>query len=1231
MTNQDERRTARVFVSSTFRDMHEERDILVKRVFPELRRRLRGRGVEVFEVDLRWGITEAQAERGETVAALLAEIDRCRPFFVGLLGERYGWVPGDKALPDGLKAQYPTVASGRSVTELEILHGVLSDDRSAANALFFERDRSWSEEQPGPDFVEASEEGRRKLAALKDRLRDKGARLIHYADPEALGGLALEALADRLETWFPASENLDPRAQVTLLHAAYARERRGLHIGAERYLEALDRWLSDPEAGSLVVTGASGGGKSTLLANWLAAQRTADPRLLIFEHYLGASPDSADPVQLMRRWSAFLQAEMGDETPLTASDDLIKVADDLQRQLSAASAWAQEHDRTWLVALDGLDKLDPAVSLRWLPDPLPANVRLVGSSLPGAALEAATSRQWRSLEVVPLNEAERHAFVDGNLDQWGRDLSDRHVAALLAHPLAGTPLFLKTVLDELRLSAIHDRLDDRLDYYLASSSMPDLFARMLARLEEDADDPAVVRRSLTLVWASRAGLEEAEILRIADVTPLAWSQLRNGLGDALRDQAGRLTFNHDFLRSAVEHRYVADSAAQRQAHRTLADAFQATEARARQAEELPFQLRAAQAWSDLETYLLNLDRLGLNRQRGDAELLGYWLPLVQQGRDLEALLCSQFDAHVGPPDYWTDDDLRIAFALGEFLHFAGRTGEAHKRLSERRWTASEARWGPEHEATLRSRNDLAALLKAQGDWQGARVHESWVLETRERLLGPDHPYTILSRNNLAATMESQGDFAAAIAHHQRAAEASVRVQGPEHRDTLTYFDNLATALHSAGELDQAQAVAEDVLKKRTRVLGPAHSDTVRTMNNLALTLVRQGDLDNAQAYQERAVQVSAEVLGPDHPQTLTSRSNLAGTLQERGDFNGALSLEQQVLQARQRQLGEHHPDTLRSMADVATVHAAQGDLEPARLMYERVLAGREAALGPDHPDTLAAVNNLAGIVRDLGHLERAQGLQEELLDRVQRILGPEHPDTVRALQNVAGIRLMRGEVAAAQTAAQRAYDLFDARFGLEHPDTLMASNLLASVHYAQDELAKAEALLTPAIDASQRLLGADHPETLTRTNTLAAVRMKQGDLDGARALLDRVVKGRLQLLGPDPPRHLDREVEPRPSVAKSRRPFGRANAGRRSPRRGDGATGGRPPIDLGHQKQSRPHALGPGARRTGRADASRSTRCAPPRTRFRASVDATGDDQPGRDLGSTGPARPGRNAAGRGR
>lgn len=47
--------------------MFSERDLLVKYIFQELKVRARSLFVDIFEVDLRWGITEEQAQNNELV------------------------------------------------------------------------------------------------------------------------------------------------------------------------------------------------------------------------------------------------------------------------------------------------------------------------------------------------------------------------------------------------------------------------------------------------------------------------------------------------------------------------------------------------------------------------------------------------------------------------------------------------------------------------------------------------------------------------------------------------------------------------------------------------------------------------------------------------------------------------------------------------------------------------------------------------------------------------------------------------------------------------------------------------------------------------------------------------------------------------------------------------------------------------------------------------------------
>ncbi len=97
----DAGQTIRVFVSSTFRDMHAERDALNRAVFPELRRRCQTRAAEFVGLDLRWGVTEDEIQRDGTLAICLHEIAKCRPFFVCLLGDRFGSVyPPDEVPVD---------------------------------------------------------------------------------------------------------------------------------------------------------------------------------------------------------------------------------------------------------------------------------------------------------------------------------------------------------------------------------------------------------------------------------------------------------------------------------------------------------------------------------------------------------------------------------------------------------------------------------------------------------------------------------------------------------------------------------------------------------------------------------------------------------------------------------------------------------------------------------------------------------------------------------------------------------------------------------------------------------------------------------------------------------------------------------------------------------------------------------------------------------------------------
>src|SRR5260221_6085723 len=186
-------RQIRVFIPSTFRDMRAERDYLVKFIFPQLRKICESRGVTWGEVDLRWGVTDEQVAEGRVLPICLEEIKRCRPYFIGLLGERYGWIP--ETLPADLIEKEPWLkehlGGKTSVTELEILHGVLRNPQMAGHAFFYFRDPKFVEtlgEAEKKGFVAESVKDAEKLWNLKESIRHSGFPVReNYPDPKALG------------------------------------------------------------------------------------------------------------------------------------------------------------------------------------------------------------------------------------------------------------------------------------------------------------------------------------------------------------------------------------------------------------------------------------------------------------------------------------------------------------------------------------------------------------------------------------------------------------------------------------------------------------------------------------------------------------------------------------------------------------------------------------------------------------------------------------------------------------------------------------------------------------------------------------------------------------------------------------------------------------------------------------------------------------------------------------
>jgi tetratricopeptide (TPR) repeat protein len=628
-----QQRVIRVFVSSTFKDMQTERDYLVKFIFPELRKLCELRGVTWGEVDLRWGIPDEQKAEGKVLPICLQEIDRCRPYFIGLLGERYGWVP-DEIMPE-LIAREPWLSEYRqhSVTELEILHGVLSNPTLANHAFFYFRDPKYIETLPIEkqiDYISENPQSIEKLNNLKERIRNSSFPVQeNYANPKALGELVRKDLTEVINRLFPEDQKPDPLDREATDHEDFAKSRAEVYIGRQEYFSRLDAHVLDNGL-PLVVLGESGIGKSALLSNWYLHYRKEHPHDLILIHFVSANPNSADWEILVRRIMAEFKRRFGLEGDIPDRPVMLRQAFANWLHMAAAK-------KRVVLIIDSLNQLEDkegAPDLVWLPPVIPAAIRLILSTLPGRSLDELTKRVWQTLTIPSLTQDERAIFIDNYLAQYRKSLDKEHCLRIAESPQTANPLYLKVLLEELRLFGVHEKLDEHINYYLKAGTIPDLYSSILKRWENDYDSEkqGLVRNAMSLLWAARSGLSEMELLEMLgendSILPHAlWSPLFLAAGDSLLNRAGLLTFSHDYLRTAVKSAYFPSEEQERTRHKKISEYFFKKELGPRKIDELPWQLHESEDWSSLNSLLSDTEFFNSAYEHMESEVKKYWATL----------------------------------------------------------------------------------------------------------------------------------------------------------------------------------------------------------------------------------------------------------------------------------------------------------------------------------------------------------------------------------------------------------------------------------------------------------------------------------------------------------------------------------------------------------------------------------------------------------------------------
>ena len=303
-----------------------------------------------------------------------------------------------------------------------------------------------------------------------------------------------------LDRDFPAADVPDAFERDIMRHDAYASPRKRLYLGGETYLDQLKTWLDD-DAPKIRIEGQSGGGKSALLANFINAYRKDHPKDLVFEHFLGASADAANPYALIHRLIEFIQRTTN--SSLDIPEDPNALIESLPSWLATASAWAKKKKRHWIFAIDSINSLTDLTDLRWWPEFVPAHIHFIISCLPGTVMNAFKNNRettpWQVLTVKPLNKRQTRDLLITYLAHYNKVLPKPMMDQILTHPLVRNPLFLRTLGEELRVFGVHEELQQQINHYLESQTIDDEMVKIypgvvetLQQLKDDGHKIAIV-------------------------------------------------------------------------------------------------------------------------------------------------------------------------------------------------------------------------------------------------------------------------------------------------------------------------------------------------------------------------------------------------------------------------------------------------------------------------------------------------------------------------------------------------------------------------------------------------------------------------------------------------------------------------------------------------------------------------------------------------------------------
>lgn len=808
-------REIRVFISSTFRDMQPERNHLVSKVFPRLREMAMERSVSFIAVDLRWGVTYEEAHSGKVIEICLNEIEESQPFFIGILGNRYGWVPDPAELSSNptLSEKWggwlkDDINKGLSLTEIEMQYGVLRNDADL-NAFFFIREDSDAEEP-------------QQQARLKEAVRANGRYPVAgYSSPEELGALVEKSFCRLLDKLYPAEESFK---EFELRRSTFIRSKLLYYLPMAEADNVFDVFIKNRDVNLLIVDDEPGGGKSSFLAHsFLRVDEDYLP-CKAAAHFIGDGYSGGDYRKVVEALISEICGlyDIKDDSTFYSNPDTA-----LWRLFALLPS-----DRPLTVILDGLDQLaNDGKSLAWLPWDDKYPVHYLVSTVPGDdTWHVLKQRGGKNVKLGFRTDQQKEEIIYSYLEIFGKTLPQSLVDAIVAWPLSDNNFMLRSLLDELVRFGLHEELENFIKAYLACDNPAAYFSRLLSGYISDF---AAAGKVLPLLAYSKAGLSEDEIISIAGVSRMSWSEFRAAFKPYFATVADKVTISNNLMHKAISDFFKSE---EKSCRKILCSAFTGTENR-RAYSECAYQLHVLKKHKDLRGLLLRPEVFDALYKTNPYELGKYWKPLKKH---LKRYLSVRHASN--------DDRIRFRLDVADFC--SGILDEV--RLS--RWFVKQANKAyitePTNDKQLRLRlyEYRAQALTVSGLTTKVYPYLYKALQIKRELYPIDSAeiadiYYLIGSS---MSVEAYDDKDTAIRYFNKSLEIRQKLYGEYHLSVSEVYTGLANLYPE--DSDSHHDFHAKALEIRRRLLGENHPA-------LAENYIGMGHSDKHEAYIGKAVEI----------------------------------------------------------------------------------------------------------------------------------------------------------------------------------------------------------------------------------------------------------------------------------------------------------------------------------------------------------------------------------------